>query len=59
MNKVWILMDTGNEVGSPSVKGVFENEMSAKMFLANYALENDVDTYNIELFEMEVNSSKL
>ncbi|GEM_PF-6114651 len=56
VNNVWIVMDTGNEVGSASVKGVFEYETDAKMFLANYVLENDVDTYNIELFEMDINN---
>lgn len=42
--KVYIVMDSQSESGGESIKGVFANELDAKIALANYVLENEVDT---------------
>ena len=52
--KVFIIMDTTNNVGKDSIISVHEDEISAKIALADYVLKNTVDTDYIDLFEKEV-----
>lgn len=53
--KVWMFTDNSEYGGQDAVKGVFETEEKAKLALADYVLENEVNnTTYLELFEMEV-----
>lgn len=54
--KVWVLMDTTKNTGSDGILGVFENESKAKLYLADYILENEIDTIAsyVELKEFTV-----
>ena len=52
--KIWIVLDTENEVGACAIKGIFANERMAKMFIADYVLENSINTDYLELAECEV-----
>lgn len=51
---VWIVMYTEENTGPESIEGVFEDETTAKMFIADYVLSKDIDTTYIELTEKEV-----
>lgn len=49
-------MDTTKNTGSDGILGVFENESKAKLYLADYILENEIDTIAsyVELKEFTV-----
>lgn len=52
--KVWIFMDTESVVGPGSIKGIYKTEEECKMAIANYVLEEEVNTTYIDLFSMEI-----
>lgn len=54
MEAVWIVMDTSEETGSESIKGVFATEEQAKYYIADYALDNDIDTTYLELVKKKI-----
>ncbi|UAT29467.1 hypothetical protein K7T73_12740 [Bacillus badius] len=51
---VWIVMYTEENTGPESIKGVFEDEITAKKFIADYVLENDISTEWLYLVGKEV-----
>lgn len=55
--KVFIVMDTTEKVGRESIIGVFESLGRAKLALANYVLNTEVDRIEpcyVEIAEFEV-----
>lgn len=50
-DSVWIVMYTEEETGIASIKGIFPTEQKAKLFIADYALNNDIDSSYLELGE--------
>lgn len=52
--RIYIVIDSTKVTGEESIKGVFYNKQDAKLFLADYVLENEVDTDCIDLVEREV-----
>jgi len=57
--KVWILIDTTENTGSSSIKGVFLSEGASKIFLADYLMEKQPDNYDyIELFCVDINAKQ-
>lgn len=53
-NKVWIITYSYTSSGENSVLGTFRNKEDAKCFIADYVLENEVDSQYLELFAVEV-----
>lgn len=43
-NGVWIVLDSSVETGAESIKGIFQTEERAKIFLADYVIDNDIET---------------
>ena len=55
--KAWILIDTTENTGRSSIKGVFLSESASKIFLADYLMEKQPDNYDyIELFCVDFNA---
>lgn len=52
--KVWLVIDSESDSGQQAIKGIFVSKEKAKMFIADYVLENDVCTSCLELAQMEV-----
>lgn len=52
--KLWIFMDADREVGRGSIKGVFKTEEKAKMAIADYVLEEEINTAYLDLFSVEI-----
>ncbi len=53
-NIVYIVTDSSNGKGSKSIVGVFSDKNNAKLFLADYVLENDLYTSDIDIVRQEV-----
>lgn len=54
-NKVWIVMYTEDSSGAESIKGVFDSEEKAKVFISNYVLSTILDTEYLDLIEIDIN----
>jgi len=58
--KAWILIDTTENTGSSSIKGVFLSEGASKIFMADYLMEKQPDNYDyIELFCVDINADEV
>lgn len=51
---IWLIIDTQEESGSEAIKGVFSDEIQAKLFLADYVLKNSVDSDYLQLVKKKV-----
>lgn len=53
---VWLVVDSQTESGAVAVKGIFDSEQQAKLFLADYVLENavNIDASFLELVQRKV-----
>lgn len=54
LESVWILMDTSQSTGRDSVVATFVNKDGGMKFIANYVLENAIDTTYLHFFEQEI-----
>ena len=52
--KVWIILYTEENADEESIVGIFDDEHMAKEKIAEYCLENDLDTSYLYLVEREV-----
>lgn len=60
MNEIYLVIDTTNSTGSESIKGIFAEKKEAKLFLADYVLENNnvfSDYIELEKFEVTMPST--
>lgn len=54
--KVYVLLDSTENTGAGSIIGIFKNEITAKLRLAEYVIDSKSPTYDyieIEDFEVE------
>lgn len=51
MSKVWIVIYHND---SEPIKGVFSTKEQAKLFIADFVLENDINTEYLQLTEHQV-----
>lgn len=51
LESVWVVMDTSTETGKDSIKAVLATVIQAKLFIAEYVLEYNVNSEYLELFE--------
>lgn len=55
MNEIYMVIDSTNHGDSNAIKGIFDDKKQAKLFLADYVLENDnVDSEFLEIVKREV-----
>lgn len=52
--EVWIVMDSYGNTDSDAIKGLFVNEEDAKIFIAEYVLNESSNTFYLELFKRDV-----
>lgn len=58
MNEIYLVIDSTNYGNSNAIRGIFDDKTTAKLFLADYVLENDnVDSEFLELVKSEVTIS--
>ncbi|MDO6448118.1 hypothetical protein [Oceanobacillus profundus] len=55
--KVWAVIDFELEAGSESIKGLFDSEEKAKLFIADYVLKNEVNSEYLELVKKKIEVS--
>lgn len=53
-NEVYIVMDNEETTGSESILGVFEREVDAKLFVADYVLDKEINTCYLSLTRKEI-----
>lgn len=51
---VWLVVHSESESGSEAIKGLFDSEQKAKLFIADYVLKNAIDTSFLELAKKKV-----
>ncbi|MDY7224688.1 hypothetical protein [Halalkalibacterium halodurans] len=51
---IWLVIDTQEESGSEAIKGVFSDEIRAKLFLSDYVLKNSVNSDYLQLAKKKV-----
>ena len=54
-NKVYLFLDTESETGSGAIKFASYDIKNVKAFIADYVMENEVNTAYFEIKEQEVN----
>ena len=54
MKKYWLLIDSSEGIGFDSILGIFETETEAKVYLADYLIETQTTTDDIELEEIPI-----
>ncbi|MCC2248828.1 hypothetical protein JUJ52_02495 [Virgibacillus sp. AGTR] len=55
---VWLVIDMAESTGSQIVKGIFDSEQKAKLFIADYVLEECGSGDDIELIKKKVEVTK-
>ncbi|MGN8647914.1 hypothetical protein ACTNEO_05165 [Gracilibacillus sp. HCP3S3_G5_1] len=59
MNEIYLVIDISDESGSEAIKGIFDDKQKAKIFLADYVLENNgIDSSDLELVKKKVEVNK-
>lgn len=58
MNEIYLVIDSNDRSDSGIIKGIFDDKTAAKLFLADYVLENErIDSDFLELVKQEVTVS--
>ncbi|WP_371069116.1 hypothetical protein [Sediminibacillus sp. JSM 1682029] len=56
--EVYLVIYCEDEVGAGAIKGLFDSEIRAKVYLADFAIKNTIDTSYLELVKRKVEVSK-
>lgn len=51
---IWIVMDNNKSGGPDSIKGIFANKLEAKVFVAEYVLDNGLNTDHLHFIERQI-----